>query len=288
MTEPRLDTGEFSILRCVTALRQTVMAWRQSGLHVGFVPTMGALHEGHMALVEAAHASCARVVVSIFVNPTQFGAGEDYETYPRNEAKDIALLRSHGVHALYAPGVEDMYPSGFATEVSVKGISEVLEGELRRGHFDGVSTVVTKLLMQGLPDRAFFGEKDYQQLQIIRRLVTDLNIPVDIEGVPTVREADGLALSSRNAYLNAEQREIAPALYRTLHAVATRFTAGEDGKVLSLWARKALLDAGFDAVDYIEVRDAETLSMVEDPHRTARVLGAAHLGRARLIDNVPV
>lgn len=288
MTDPALSAHGVTTLRSVNDLRQTVMAWRRRGHSIGFVPTMGALHEGHMALVRAASEACDRVIVSIFVNPTQFGVGEDYTTYPRDEARDIALLETHGVHALYAPVVEEMYPSGFASEVSVKGISEVLDGELRHGHFDGVATVVTKLLLQGLPDRAFFGEKDYQQLQIVRRLVRDLNIPVNIEGVATVREADGLALSSRNAYLDAAQRKIAPALHRTLQTMARRFADGEDSKTLSTWARSALLDAGFDAVDYVEVRDAKTLSMVEDPRREARVLGAAHLGRARLIDNVPV
>ncbi|TCS64997.1 pantoate--beta-alanine ligase [Varunaivibrio sulfuroxidans] len=288
MIDPALSVHGVTVLRSVNDLRQTVMTWRHGGLSIGFVPTMGALHEGHMALVRTARETCDRVIVSIFVNPTQFGVGEDYATYPRDEARDSALLEAHGVHALYAPAVEEIYPSGFASEVSVKGISEVLDGELRHGHFDGVATVVTKLLLQGFPDRAFFGEKDYQQLQIIRRLVTDLNIPVSIEGVATVREADGLALSSRNAYLNADQRKIAPTLHRTLQTMAQRFADGEDSKALSTWARSVLLDAGFDAVDYIEVRDAKTLSMIEDPRRAARVLGAAHLGRARLIDNVPV
>ena len=196
----------------VSAFRAELAALRKEGARIGLVPTMGALHEGHLALVRRAKEICDRVVVSAFVNPTQFGPGEDYSTYPRDEAADTAKLREIGVHAVFAPSVEEMYPPGFSTSVKVKGLTEGLCGAFRPVHFEGVTTVVTKLLLQVLPDVAVFGEKDYQQLQVIRRLVRDLDIPVAIEGVPTVREADGLALSSRNAYLSPGERAAAPML----------------------------------------------------------------------------
>lgn len=280
-------------LRTVADVRAQVAAWRESGLRIGLIPTMGALHEGHLALVRRAKEICDRVVVSAFVNPTQFGPGEDYSTYPRDEAADTAKLREIGVHAVFAPSVEEMYPPGFSTSVKVKGLTEGLCGAFRPVHFEGVTTVVTKLLLQVLPDVAVFGEKDYQQLQVIRRLVRDLDIPVAIEGVPTVREADGLALSSRNAYLSPGERAAAPMLHKTLAELAVRLPrvdppgaaeiAGEIAR-----ARAALTAAGFARVDYLELRDAETLAPVATPARPARLLAAAWLGSTRLIDNEPV
>jgi pantoate--beta-alanine ligase len=281
------------LLRTVADVRAEVSAWRASGSRVGLVPTMGALHEGHLALVRRASDMCDRVVVSLFVNPRQFGPGEDYSVYPRDETADAAKLRELGVDVLFAPSVAEMYPPGFSTSVKVKGLTEGLCGAFRPVHFEGVATVVTKLLLQVLPDVAVFGEKDYQQLQVIRRLVRDLDIPVRIEGVPTVREADGLALSSRNAFLSPGERAAAPALHRTLAGLAARLAridpAGEARIADELTrARAALTAAGFARIDYLELCDAETLAPVTTLARSARLLAAAWLGRTRLIDNEPV
>jgi pantoate--beta-alanine ligase len=282
MTQPGL-----TIARTVARLREAVAAWRQAGERVGLVPTMGALHEGHLALVRAARAEGGRTVVSIFVNPTQFAPSEDYRSYPRGEAADVAKLRAAGADLLFAPPVEEMYPPGFSTTVTVAGVSEGLCGAYRPGHFAGVATIVSKLLLQCLPDAAFFGEKDYQQLQVIRRLARDLDMPVRIAGVPTVREADGLALSSRNVYLSPEQRRAAPALARILRTAAERLTQEPDAVAREVeGGLRALAEAGFNPIDYLEVRDAETLRPVERADRPARVLAAAWLGRTRLIDNV--
>ncbi len=275
-------------LRTVAALRARVAAFRADG-PVGLVPTMGAIHDGHLALVRAARQSCARVVASVFVNPTQFGPAEDFAAYPRDEAGDAARLAAAGCDALFAPGVAEMYPAGFATTVTVAGLSEGLCGAWRPGHFAGVATIVTKLLNQARPDAAFFGEKDYQQLQVIRRLARDLDIGVEIVGVATARAPDGLALSSRNAYLSAAERAAAPALWRTLREAAGRLADGSARAADEIARAKAALEAaGFDRVDYVAVADAETLEDVEIVDRPARVLGAAWLGRTRLIDNVPV
>ncbi len=264
----------------VADVRAQVGAWRRSGLSVALVPTMGALHEGHLALVRAGARQADRVVVSIFVNPTQFGPNEDFERYPRREEEDRALLADGGAHLLFAPGVAEMYPEGFQTSVTVARVSQGLCGDFRPVHFSGVATVVTKLLLQVLPDVALFGEKDYQQLQVIKRLVRDLDIPVRVVGVPTVRGADGLALSSRNAYLSPEERARATTLYRVLREIG-------DG-VLSVEAAGAeLLRAGFTRIDYLEIRDAETLEPDPDPDRPTRIIGAAWMGDTRLIDNVP-
>jgi pantoate--beta-alanine ligase len=278
-----------TIVRDVPALRDALRPARTAGEGIALVPTMGALHEGHLTLIRRAAAACPHVVVSIFVNPRQFGAGEDFQRYPRQEATDAANAEAAGATLVFAPGVEAMYAPGFATGVSVARVSEGLCGAWRPGHFDGVATVVTKLLLQGLPDVAFFGEKDYQQLLVVRRLVADLDIPVRIEGVPTVREPDGLALSSRNVFLSAEQRAIAVALPRTLAAIAARLA--EDGGGVAAqeqWGVDALRAAGFDSVDYLEVRDAATLEHVGEVSRPARVLVAARLGTTRLIDNIPI
>lgn len=276
------------VVTSVAALRARVADWRSRGESVALVPTMGALHEGHLTLVRAAKAQATRVCVSIFVNPTQFAPGEDFASYPRQEGADQALLGAERADLLFRPSVQEMYPERHSTRVRVGGLTETLENEFRPGHFDGVATVVAKLLLQALPDAAFFGEKDYQQLLVIRRLVRDLDIPVRIEGVPTVREPDGLALSSRNAYLTAVERAVAPTLPRVIRAVARAVAGGASPEHETSVATEALVSAGFRKVDYVAVRDAETLEPVRDASRPARVLAAAWLGRARLIDNVPV
>lgn len=277
-------------VRTVAELRAAVQARRGAdGGRVGLVPTMGALHAGHLALVERARATCEHVVASVFVNPKQFDRADDLERYPRDEAGDARALGEAGCDVLYAPPLDAMYPADFATSVRVDGVTEALEGAHRPGHFEGVATVVTKLLLQVLPDMAFFGEKDYQQLLTIRRLASDLNIPVTIAGVQTVRESDGLALSSRNANLTAEQRRIAPALAATLRATAQRLREiGDPADPVLTEAHAALLRAGFDAVDYVALRDAESLAPLDAADRPARLLAAAWLGPTRLIDNVAV
>ncbi|MBF0307153.1 MAG: pantoate--beta-alanine ligase [Alphaproteobacteria bacterium] len=276
-------------IRRVRDLRERVALWRREGLRVGLVPTMGALHAGHLSLVEKALSLSDRVVATIFVNPRQFGPAEDLAAYPRREADDAALLDAAGAHLLFAPPVDEVYPEGFATTVTVTGVSEGLCGAVRPGHFAGVATVVTKLLLQSLPDVAVFGEKDWQQLQVIRRLVRDLDIPVTVEGAPTLREPDGLAMSSRNAYLGPEDRARAPRLYAILSQVASDLAAGADVATRTAWAVAELEKAGFGPVDYVEARDAETLAPVgERVTRPARLLAAARLGRARLIDNVGI
>lgn len=276
------------IVRDVASLRRRVQGLRSSNQMIALVPTMGALHAGHMALVERAKALADKVVVTIFVNPTQFGPDEDLAAYPRQESEDWALLAAADVDVLYMPDALAMYPEHFQTEIRVSDVSQGLCGAHRAGHFDGVATVVAKLLLQASPDIALFGEKDFQQLTVIKRLVADLDIPVDIVGVPTVREDDGLALSSRNAYLTEEERAIAPILHRELTVVAIDIAEGADIKVCCARAVDTLLAAGFSAVDYVEAREALTLSSLMAHGPDARVLGAAQLGGARLIDNVPV
>jgi pantoate--beta-alanine ligase len=247
---------------------------------------MGALHDGHMALVDAAKRAADRVVVSIFVNPKQFGANEDLAKYPRKEAADSRLLTGAGVDVLWLPPVEVMYPDGFATNVSVSGVSEVLEGAHRPGHFDGVATVVSKLFNQVQPDLAFFGEKDWQQLAVIRRMTTDLNLPVEVQSVLTQRDDDGLALSSRNAFLMPEDRAKAVALPRALGAVAKAIGEGGDAEEALAQARETLAAAGFE-VDYVALADAESLGAPE-AGRPMRLLAAARIGGTRLIDNIAV
>jgi pantoate--beta-alanine ligase len=276
------------VVTSIAALRARVADWRAHGDHVALVPTMGALHEGHLTLVRTARERARRVIVTIFVNPTQFAPGEDFASYPRQEVADAKVLRAAGADLLFMPTVDEMYPGGHSTRVRVGGPSETLESGFRPGHFDGVATVVAKLLLQALPDVALFGEKDYQQLLVIRRMVRDLDIPVSIDGVPIVREADGLALSSRNAYLTPAERAIAPTLHRTITAVARAVADGGSPEREASLAADALVRAGFRKVDYVAVRDAESLDPVSDASRAARVLAAAWLGRARLIDNVPV
>ncbi|WP_374940263.1 pantoate--beta-alanine ligase [Pedomonas mirosovicensis] len=277
-----------TIVRTVADLREMVGAWRKAGLRVALVPTMGALHQGHLSLIEAAKAHADRVVASIFVNPKQFGVNEDLSRYPRQEARDAELLKSAGCDLLFAPTVEEMYPAGFATSVSVAGVSEGLCGAARPGHFDGVALIVTKLLNMVRPDVAIFGEKDYQQLQVIRRFAEDLNIGVEILGAPIVREADGLAMSSRNAYLSAEERGIAGALPRVLGRVAEQLEGGAEMAAALAQGTRDLLAAGFKQVDYLEVRDARTLEPLQALDREARLFVAARVGTTRLIDNLPV
>jgi pantoate--beta-alanine ligase len=249
---------------------------------------MGSLHDGHLALVKAARARAERVVATLFVNPTQFGPNEDFAAYPRDEVRDSALLAATGADALYAPNVDVMYPAGFVTSVRVAGLSEVLDGAHRPGHFDGVATVVSKLFAQARPDLAFFGEKDWQQLTLIRRMVRDLDTPVEIVGVPTVREPDGLAMSSRNAYLTPAERAIAPWLNRALVAVADRIRKGGIPEAECAWAEAEIIARGFRSVDYVSLRDPDTLEPMAVLDRPGRLLVAAHLGRARLIDNISV
>ena len=279
--------ASLTVVRDVASLRRRVGAWREARQSVALVPTMGALHAGHLALVERAKALAYEVIVSIFVNPTQFGPDEDLAAYPRREAEDWALLSTAGVSLLYMPDVTAMYPGDFQTEVRVTQVSQGLCGDHRPGHFNGVATVVAKLLLQALPDFAVFGEKDFQQLAVIRRLVIDLDIPVDIVGLPTVRESDGLALSSRNAYLTDTERAIAPALYRELSEVAANIAAGADISSRCVLAVENLRRAGFTVVEYVEVRDANTLAPLSAYAPSARVISAVQLGAARLIDNVP-
>lgn len=283
---PVIDTS-LPVVRTVAALRDAVGAWRKQGLSVGFAPTMGALHEGHLSLVRAAKSRCDRVVASIFVNPKQFAPHEDFDRYPRDEAGDSAMLASAGCDLLYAPDRAAMYPDGFTTNVLVPAVSTMLEGEFRPHFFGGVATVVSKLLLQCLPDAAFFGEKDYQQLIVIKRMVKDLDIPVAIHGCPTVREHDGLAMSSRNAYLSETERRIATRLNLILHDAIKEVRAGEPIAEAEDEAKRHLIAAGFNSVDYVAIRDAETLAPVEDLSH-ARILAAAWLGKTRLIDNMAV
>jgi pantoate--beta-alanine ligase len=273
----------------VADLRAQVASWRAGGLTVGFVPTMGALHEGHLSLVRTAKTRADRVVASIFVNPKQFAPTEDLDRYPRQEAKDAELLASAGCDLLFLPTPEAMYPPGFATAVLVEGPSQGLETDFRPGFFAGVATVVAKLLVQVGADIAVFGEKDYQQLLVVRRLVADLDLPVEIVAGPTVREVDGLAMSSRNAYLGVEERSIAASMSRILTAAAREARAGHPVDAVERTAAAGLLEAGFRSVDYVAVRDAETLAPFAGVvDRPARVLAAAWLGSTRLIDNIAV
>ncbi|MEH3035493.1 MAG: pantoate--beta-alanine ligase [Sphingomonas adhaesiva] len=275
------------VYRELAALREALGAARGDGREVALVPTMGALHAGHIALVEAARRPGACVVASIFVNPKQFGANEDLSRYPRKEMGDIAMLTDAGCDILWLPPVEAMYPEGFATNISVAGVSEGLDGAARPGHFDGVATVVAKLFNQVRPARAYFGEKDFQQLAVIRRMVADLDFDIDVTGVPTQREDDGLALSSRNVYLLPEERQKAVALPRALGVAARAILGGGDAAKALADATAALTAAGF-AVDYVSLVDAETLAPEPAPGRRRQLLAAARIGHTRLIDNLSV
>ena len=255
---------------------------------VALVPTMGALHAGHMALVAQAKKCADRVAASIFVNPAQFGKGEDFSRYPRQEERDAEMLRDAGCDLLWMPSLDDIYPKGFSSKVSVSEVSERWEGEARPGHFDGVTTVVAKLLLSVRPDLALFGEKDFQQLSVILRMVADLNIPVQIVGVPTVREADGLALSSRNTYLSAEERRRAVALPQALDQARIAILAGQLVAAALEEAKQKLLACGFSRIDYLALVDAVTLEPLEKPRGEMRLIAAVMIGTTRLIDNIAV
>lgn len=277
------------IARDVRAVRTAILAFRAAGGPITLVPTMGALHAGHLSLIDQARANGGPVVASIFVNPRQFGANEDFGRYPRQEAADMELLRAAGCNLLFMPAPENIYAPGYATNISVGGLGDGLEGAHRPGHFDGVSTIVAKLFNVIQPDIAIFGEKDWQQLAIIRRMARDLDFPIDIRGAPTVRDTDGLALSSRNAYLSAEERAAAAILPQTLQITRQRIEQGDPVPETLAMARDSLLAGGFSAVDYIALADAETLELLENPPvRPARLLAAAHIGRTRLIDNIAI
>ena len=279
-------------VRELEVLRNSVAALRENGGKIALVPTMGALHEGHLTLVRRAKEAADHVVASIFVNPRQFGEGEDLDAYPRQLQRDSELLEAEGVALLWAPLPEEVYPLGYATNISVAGVSEGLCGGDRPGHFDGVATVVCKLFNQVMPDMAFFGEKDWQQLAVIRRMTRDLDLTrphVDaIHGVPIVREDNGLAMSSRNAYLSAEQRQQAASLPKAMRdAIAVIAGGGSAGRPLGN-LREVLQVAGFESVDYAEVRDADSLERLEADNGNSRLFVAARIGGTRLIDNMPI
>ena len=276
------------ILRTVADLRARVRGWKHEGATLGVVPTMGALHDGHLSLVRAAQRDCDRVIVTIFVNPKQFNNPDDLAKYPRTETADAALLAPLGVDAVFAPDADQLYPDGFATFVRVTGISERLEGLHRPGHFDGVATVVAKLFGITLADRAYFGEKDWQQLQIVRRMAADLNLPTEVVACPTIREPDGLARSSRNTRLSSEARAVASALPREMSGAARAMQTGMPVPQALAAATAGLLAAGFERVDYMDLCDAETLLWIDRVDGPARLLAAAWVGGVRLIDNIAV
>jgi pantoate--beta-alanine ligase len=275
------------IVRSGEELAGACAAARVSG-RLALVPTMGALHRGHLALVEDARTRAERVIVSIFVNPLQFNDPRDLERYPRDEAADLAKLEAAGCDLVWVPGPDDLFPEGFATTVSVSGVSDRWEGEHRPGHFDGVATIVAKLLLSVAPDIAVFGEKDFQQLALIRRMVVDLGLAIEIVGVPTVRDPDGLALSSRNALLSPDQRKQALALPQALEQARDSLNAGEDVETVLDHAHKALIAAGFAPVDYVALVDPQTFEPVTETGGAMRLIAAATIGTTRLIDNLPV
>lgn len=276
------------ILRRLDALRAATRGWHGAGETIGVVPTMGALHDGHLSLVAAAKAVCDRVIVTIFVNPKQFNQASDLDGYPRTEAEDARKLERFAVDAIYVPGVDQMYPAGFSTNVSVMGMTDVLCGAHRPGHFDGVATVVTKLLTQTSADKAFFGEKDFQQLLIVTRLARDLDLPVEIVGCPTIREEDGLAMSSRNLLLSDRARVHAPRLYQVMEKTVEALGAGGSFADLQRAARAEITAAGFTDVDYFDLRSRKALTSLDRPTEPARLFAAAWLAGVRLIDNIDV
>jgi pantoate--beta-alanine ligase len=270
----------------VRSLRACVAEWRGAGESVALVPTMGALHAGHLALLKAARSKASRAVVSIFVNPAQFAPSEDFAKYPRDPEGDMKkLAEAGGADLVYTPERAEMYPQGFATKIAMEGPARGLESDARPHFFAGVATVVAKLFLQCRPDFAFFGEKDYQQLLVVQRMAKDLDLPIEVIGVPTMREADGLALSSRNAYLSPEARGVAGHLNRVLTSVGQRARSGISPPQAEAEGAAALLEAGFERVDYVALRDAETLEPLRELHSPVRVLAAARVGGVRLIDN---
>ncbi|MBP9951202.1 MAG: pantoate--beta-alanine ligase [Cypionkella sp.] len=276
------------IVRTVAQLRALVRGWKAEGAIVGVVPTMGALHDGHLSLARAARVECERVIVTIFVNPMQFNNPEDLKKYPRTEAADAALLATVPVDVIFAPPVAEVYPEAFGSVVSVAGVSEPLEGRMRPGHFDGVATVVTKLFGMSMADRGYFGQKDWQQLQVVQKLVADLNLAVTVVGCETIREADGLAMSSRNLRLGDDARAKAPVLYAAISAAAEDIRSGQSDRMAIREAAEKMRAAGFERVEYIELRDSASLLPSDDPARPRRMLAAAWLDGVRLIDNIPV
>ena len=276
------------LVRAVADLRTIVAGWRREAASIAVVPTMGALHEGHLSLVRAALEKADRVIVTLFVNPKQFNSAADLAAYPRTEVEDAAKLAPLGAHLLYAPDAAEIYPEGFATAVSVGGVSEGLCGAFRPGHFDGVATVVAKLFLQTGADLAFFGEKDFQQLHVVRRMARDLDIPITVIGCPTVREEDGLALSSRNVRLSLAERLAAPKLASILHTAAGQIANGAPVSQTLAEARAAILSAGYREVEYLELRADADLRPLNALYCPARLLVAAWLGNTRLIDNVEV
>ena len=276
------------ILRSVAALREASDGWKMAGQTVGIVPTMGALHDGHLSLVAAAKKVCDRVIVTIFVNPKQFNNPEDLANYPRTEHDDARKLERFAVDAVYVPDGDVMYPEGFATTVSVSGLTDVMDGVFRPGHFEGVATVVSKLFLQSGATDAFFGEKDFQQLQVVRRMARDLDIPITVHGCPTIREIDGLAMSSRNLLLSDRARVKAPLLNEEMETIAEGVAAGQEFTELQEKALKRLENAGFTRVEYLEMRARDDLSLLDAPTRPARLFAAAYLAGVRLIDNIAI
>ena len=276
------------VVRTIKEIRSLVAEWKKDGLRVGLVPTMGALHHGHLSLVDAISEHTDRIIVSIFVNPTQFGAHEDLDQYPRQEAADREKLATTHASVVFAPTVEEMYPSGHTTRVTLDGLSEILEGANRIGHFDGVATIVSKLFMQCQPDVAIFGEKDYQQLAVIRQFTQDLDIPVEILGGKLIREKDGLAASSRNAYLSEKERKIAGSFNIILKDLVTKAEQGSKLRTIEAEASEALLAAGFTAVDYVSIVHKDTLLEIDEITEEARVVSVARLGDIRLLDNMAI
>ncbi|MEL6418125.1 MAG: pantoate--beta-alanine ligase [Pseudomonadota bacterium] len=276
------------IIRTLAELRSLTRAGQMAGETIGVVPTMGALHDGHLSLVAAAKEQTDRVIVTIFVNPKQFNSSEDLANYPRTEEEDARKLERFAVDAVYVPYGEQMYPDGFATSVSVEGLTDVLCGAHRPGHFDGVATVVTKLFLQTSADKAFFGEKDFQQLQVVRRLARDLDIPIEVVGCPTIREIDGLAMSSRNLLLSDRARVKAPRLFEVMEDIAEGLQNGGAAADLMPDGVSKLQAAGFTEIDYLELRACDTLDLLDRPTRSARLFAAAWLAGVRLIDNIDV
>jgi len=281
-------TRSLRVERTIDGLRAAIRDLRREGRSIGLAPTMGALHAGHISLIEAAEARGDAAVATLFVNPTQFSANEDLAAYPKNEAADFAMLERAGAALVFAPDVAEMYPEPGLTTVSVAGLTDGLCGPLRPGHFAGVATVVAKLFLIALPDRAYFGEKDFQQLQVVKRMARDLNMPVEVLGCPTVREPDGLAMSSRNRYLSCDERAVAATMFAALQDLAAQARSGADLRSAEREAAAWLIAAGFASVDYVQVVDCETLAPAPSLARPARALAAARLGRTRAIDNVAV
>ena len=276
------------IERTLAGLRKQTAIWRKAGQSIGVVPTMGALHQGHLSLARAARENCDRVIVTIFVNPRQFNDPDDLKNYPRTEHEDAKKLESIGVDLIYVPDVDQIYPDSFATNVSVSGLTEMLCGASRPGHFDGVATVVSKLFIQTQADFAYFGEKDYQQLQIVRRMAADLDIPIDVVGCPTIREEDGLAMSSRNLLISDMSRIKAPVMAEVMNDLRGQLLAGAKMSDLADDAKARILAAGFHEIDYLELRDGNDLSLLDEAEDGARLFAAAWLAGVRLIDNIAV